>query len=476
MAETRLFANGIDGVTGNYILPPMLLSQASAMIKGQTGDKGIGRFLRQAWARISERHLGLSMDVDPTDVGQAGWAIVFHRDESPAVKEALAPLIAHRTAQAGALVKVLEFRPGDDYSSWLARHGVSAGNIIPRNVPYYVLLVGDPELIPYGFQCLLDVDYAVGRIAFDTPEEYGRYAASLIDYETAEAVPTGKTAVFFGARHDFDNATQLSADLLINPLADGVPEEGEPGAAAKRGFETRKFWGPAATKANLRAVLCGDIGPKRPSFLFTASHGMGWPKGHPDQFARQGALLCQDWPGFGKITPDHYLAASDVPPEAKVHGLVAFHFACYGAGTPRYDNFVHEPRKKPPEIAPKAFVAALPRRLLAHENGGALAVIGHVERAWGYSFTQEFGNPQLVPFRNTIGRILLGMPVGYATKEFNEKYAELSAALSRLLEEVGFGAAIDDDQLAIAWTQRNDAQNYVLLGDPAARLRVAQMQ
>ena len=78
----------------------------------------------------------------------------------------------------------------------------------------------------------------------------------------------------------------------------------------------------------------------------------------------------------------------------------------------------------PPEIAPKAFAAALPSRLLAHPAGGALACIAHVERAWGYSISGQTMEPQIGPFRRALGRLMLGQPVGLAVQEFNDKCAD----------------------------------------------------
>jgi hypothetical protein len=198
---------------------------------------------------------------------------------------------------------------------------------------------------------------------------------------------------------------------------------------------------------------------------------MGFPAGHPEQTAAQGALLCQDWPGFGAVTPDHYFAARDLPSAARVHGMITFHFACYGMGTPSHDRFIHEPGSPPPEIAPKPFIAALPKTLLTHPNGGALASIGHVERAWGCSIVTPKAGSQLLPFENAIGHILKGEPVGLAMKTFFERYASLSVSLSSLLEDVGFGVAVPDDELTSAWISRNDAEGYLILGDPAVRLR-----
>jgi hypothetical protein len=231
-----------------------------------------------------------------------------------------------------------------------------------------------------------------------------------------------------------------------------------------------------ATKAALGCLL----GTAPPALLFTASHGVGFPNGDPRQLDNQGALVCQDWPGPEEwkqpIPQDFYFAADDIGDDARLLGLIAFHFACYGGGTPRWDDFAHRTLQERTQIAPRAFVARLPQRLLSHPKGGALAVIAHIERAWGYSFMSYYkakATQQLEDFQSTLTRLMKGQRVGWAMEFFNSRYANLSSVLTSELEEVKFGKTPDDVEIAGMWTANNDARGYAIIGDPAVRLRVS---
>lgn len=478
--DERIFLNGIDAVTGQYMVEPMSAAEAVALARGKPLESGIAGWVKRIWETMQRPFMGLPMDVDPTNVSQAGWAPVFAPDTSPEVRDAIQPLIDHRQTHVPPdRCKQLDYQTDEGMKDWLNRHGVHPGSVVPTKVPYYLMLVGDPASIPFEFQYLLDLEYAVGRLCFDTPDQYRQYVESVIAYETAGSLSTGREIVYWGVRHAADRATQMSADHLITPLHAGIPaagdEPGEEAIAAAMSFESRCFKAQDATKDNLLSILHANAGSKPPTMLFTASHGMGWPLGHDQQRAAQGALLCQDWSGFGGVNPAHYLTAAEVTDDARLHGLVAFLFACYGAGTPAHDNFLTDRAQGPVQIAEQPFVASLPQRLLSHPGGGALAVLGHVERAWGYSIRPPGVGTQLQPYRNLIGRVLSGEPVGNSTKDFSDKYAALSTELLSKLDETQPGEGLNEKELAWTWIERNDAQNYVMLGDPAVRVRVDEL-
>ena len=355
------------------------------------------------------------------------------------------------------------YRPPEQSWDFLRRRGHAEGAVDPERVPYYLLIVGEPEEIPYRFQYLLDAQFAVGRITFDTPDEYARYARSVVQAETSGCSRPPRAA-FFGVRNAADQATQISADRLVAPLAQFFAQK-------CADWSVRSFVAAEATKARLTDVLGGS---ETPRIFFSASHGAVFPCGHALQLAHQGALLCQDWPGplqhRGPIPQDFYLAGEDVADDAEVTGMVAFLFACFSGGTPQLDEFSHAGYTPPGPIAPRAFVAALPKRLLAHPRGAALAVVAHVERAWGCSFSSPGAGPQLQDFESTLTQLAAGIPVGSALEFFNDRCSQLARRLAVQIEDAKWQKNIDELALADTWTAHNDARGYVIIGDPAVRL------
>jgi hypothetical protein len=486
--EHALVFNGIDARTGTYLLPPFDVGQIARLALGHRLAPDDLAELHAKMAQVLD--FPLREGRDPDDLAESGWAVIFPfaRKGSEAARRqvaaraALEPLLARRRAQATRrheryyreCIGFDAYRPGESKQQFLARMGAGAGPVDPDRFPYYLLLVASPEEIPYRVQYQLDVQYAVGRIHFDTVDEYARYAEAVIEAEVAAETwprPGARTAAFFGVENPGDRATQASARLLVEPLARfAESEQGE------RGWQVRRFLAGEATKARLGALL----GDEPPSLLVTASHGVGFPSGDARQREHQGALLCQDWEGprAGAVSPEHYFAGEDIAGDADLRGLISFHFACFGAGTPRHDDFVRRTldRVEPVGIAPCSFLARLPQRLLGRPRG-ALACVGHVDRAWSSSFLQPDPRhasgvtAQLAVFESMLERLMDGRRVGHAMDFFDVRYAELASDLATRIEGIQlYDEPCDEDELARTWLYANDARNYAVIGDPAVRL------
>jgi hypothetical protein len=253
---------------------------------------------------------------------------------------------------------------------------------------------------------------------------------------------------------------------VAQPLVHGAGSTKPLGA--RQGFKLVPMLGEDATKQNLQTLLQGRLADGLPALLFTGSHGLA-VDGETSQRDRQGAIVCQDWEG-GPVGAEMTFAASDLPGNSSLQGLIHFFFACYGGGSPQLDNYRMGADGKPVKIANEPFVARLPQAML---RSGALAVLAHIDRAWSHSFVAGRSAPQVQEFRDVMVRILKGERIGQASDQFNLRWAVLSAELSDAMrEKTMFPDQVSDLILANRWVARNDARNYIVLGDPAVRLRV----
>lgn len=465
--------NGLDAARGGYLLPPMNAERVARLAQGEQPDDDLREEAKERWEVKKLDHFAPKAGVDPKNLAESGWGVIFAHDADPAIREALAPLLDLRKEQASAINpnRYREFagpagyRPNERKARFLARQNApTSGPVDPDRIPFYLLIVGDPEKIPFEFQAQLDVQHAVGRLHFDTLAEYDSYARTVVAAERGE-IRLPRRLGLFGVKNPDDMATNLSADGLIAGLESYVRK-----SSSRWTVDTRLA--DRATKADLARVLGGA---DTPAVLFTASHGVGFPDGDPRQLPHQGALVCQDWGGPrqwpGPIPQDMYFAGDDLGDGARLAGLIAFHFACYGGGTPKFDAFFHRSGAAAKPIAPRSFLARLPQRMLGHPRGGALAAVAHVERAWGCSFYSSRVGHQIAVFESFMQRLLVGHPIGSALDYFGDRYGELSTELSALLEELHYNnKTVSAADVANAWTANNDARNYVILGDPAVRV------
>lgn len=175
-------------------------------------DPGLLALLRQIHILDSRPHLGTGRPSLPSPA-VGGWGLVISRDEPPEVHQALQLLLEHRRRQLGDdKVRILEFPAGDSWSQWLARHGVAAGSPRWDLVPAYLLLVGSRERIPLEIQRRLGLEYAVGRLDLEGPEDYRVYGEKVRRLEERlDSGPVGESSAILVEDLLWDGADRSGA-------------------------------------------------------------------------------------------------------------------------------------------------------------------------------------------------------------------------------------------------------------------------
>lgn len=471
---TTLHFNGLNADTGQSLTPARTPQQLIDWITGADAaeESDVKDAAKTNYdARITNKAagtMGVIFGIDPLKIESARWGVIYHPDTPTAVRAKVQTLCAHRTGQE------FFYDPELDKGSALKfrkRHQQDAGAVNPAKLPYYLLIVASPAQISFKFQYGLDAEHAVGRLYFETADEYEQYITRLINYENNPQ--RERRAAFFAPRNPNDDATYLSSEYLAQKLLTQLQASQAIGYA----YTYDAHIGDAATRPALLDLLTRSNQP--PALVFTATHGVGFPNGHDLQQSDQGALVTREWvrsldEQLAAAIPDtQYVAGRHIPLNADCTGLLVFAYACYSAGTPRFDDFSHFKHTAPSELAPAPLVAQLPQRLLAH---GALAFIGHVERAWDYSFLTPGLGSSLDTFRSTLEAVLAGQPIGHAFEYLNDRHLDLSQDLTAtneesLLYQYQHGDPVDVNELAEKWIAYNDARAYVIFGDPFVRLQ-----
>jgi len=460
--DELLFLNGLNAITGEPLIQPVALDEIAGRIVSDWETKYVGLRFPDERSAFDEPA--------PDDPSQAGWALIVHADEADAMKEQLARLIGYRRG------RVFVYR-GEPVRVWKEENHADDRDF--EKLPYYLLIAGSPSKIPFDLQFSLLALRAAGRIDFDDPADYERYAQSIITHETGEAPASAKRAIFFAPRHPGDNPTKQSSRHLVQPIREQLPQDN---------VVFTDLMGKDATKANLIAALAADESGLTPALLFSASHGAAVAAANSDQRVLQGSIVCQDRKFPLRPEPcQGFISGYDVAEGFQLPGGIHFFFACYGAGTLAKSDFIRylpgdEARQRiAASQGREDFVAHLPKTLLANPRGGALAVIGHVDPAWIHAFRSPVTQKRRVnSFGFALARLLRGKPVGYALDGFRGRASDVNSDLVDMIQDrrksdqaSAPDSFADARDFAKMWICRNDAQKYVIIGDPAARLRFA---
>lgn len=469
--STQIMGLGINFSTGAPLVGSMDEQSFSGKILGSLARNAEGiRILTKATgtARTFRGEIERKRTVDLGDPVLAGWTFLVNEDDPQKddVIKVLRPLAKHRGMENPEAPLFFGDEPEDEWFDWLLEN-YSSLNM--KKVPHYILIVGGPDQVPFHFQSFLDIAASVGRVGFDSLKDLETYIEKIIRLEKAASPTATRETVFFAPDGGPNDATYFSRLYMAQPLADYVE--------AKCLFKTRRVMGDDATKKQ----LAENLRATKPALVFTASHGIGAPDESLEiQKQFNGAICCQRTDD--ESIKQWLFSADDVPfDEPFLEGSVFFQFACFGYGTPAESDFMHWLGN--PQLNAKAdFIAALPKKLLAHPRG-PVAFIGHVDTAWLHGFADpknphilDRWHPRIAPFVDALNVLLKVQPVGLAMASMNTRYDITNALLTSTYDRLQKGkikmTADYHALLADAFISRSDAQNYMIFGDPAVHLRI----
>jgi len=366
----------------------------------------------------------------------------------------------------------LEFDADNEFEwhHWIRRN--YNNGFTPKTRPNHILIVGTPEQIPFGFQSRLSKKPRVGRVCFDSLDDLENYVDKVI--RMSEEPPSGlkRHSSFFATNYGkmedgtYD-VTQYSYNELVTPLKQFL--EGEKIPVDITRIEEMK-----------KKPMLNKLESNQSALVFFAGHGIGnVPK--DKQLQLQGAFCCQDW--IETKNDSELFSAFDVPDdEPFLEGAMVINFSCFGYGTPKLDdivNFSFDGNRIRNSLSDESFVAALPKKLIAHPKG-PLGYIGHANSLYLSGFYNlDTSIPDdlkrdISPFESIFDYLFQNNTLGNSIEDMNDNAAMESDRFSDAILRFQGGDKNRETKLEIvnSFFQSHDFDNYLIFGDPAIRLNI----
>jgi hypothetical protein len=466
-------------------------------ILDHAADAGSAAAQARPVARRDERFLA-DITAGANDLVRQGWAVVAPAGAEGARLEALVqPLIRARAEDQQADVLSIRVPPGMDTTAATAWkkdvYPALYGEDEARR-PRYLLILGDLDGVSLDTQQVLAQDGLPGRLACATDAGYGAYVDKVLRWQRTPPAHERARAVFYTV-HDGSRATAAGHAKLIQPCHDRCARTArdKPRAFPASAVEAHGAQTPDPGELLALAAV------RHPSVLLSMSHGLGPPRRRPwspaEARAHQGAM------SFGT---EGAIAGHDVASAPFLPGGLWVYFACFGAGTPRTSAYHHWldmlAHHGMADLGPVSatlrgldagggFISGLAKAALANPDG-PLAVLGHIDLAWSYSYEElrvaggetdrrVTGSNRSLNFFQLMSKLVAGERAGAASfalrHPLGEVGTELNAYYDRCQRTGAVEGATPSDALALGnlWMLHQDLRGYALLGDPAVRLALA---
>ncbi len=450
----------------------------------EPGDRSPLRPLTEA---AEKKGLLSSASGDPNDLREQRWGVVAPEGpEGERLLELISDLRGLRSEQQGeeavvyrvkARMSTVEAEAFVDGEYWdkVERR--------TERLPRYLLVLGDAGGVSWQLQQTLARHGVLpGRLAAPTDEGYRAYAAKVRRWDGAAS---GERDALFYAVNDPSPAVVGARAGILVPTRESVKDSSERGRyGAPIRLTSVGIERSGRPEEDLEATL-GLAREARGGILVSVSHGLGVRE---EDAARDPALR-QSRQGALVVARGHELLAERVASGSFLPGGAWLFFACFGAGTPADSAYAGWLRRIGRDDRAAAalsclsgpghepFVAALPRAALANPDG-PLAVVGHVDLAWSWSYLprREPSNDGYAPRPERLAALvhawLRGDRFGPAHHALSSHAVEIGSSLLSRYAEPGEGGQGEDWQsrMSYSWLEYQDLNNYVLLGDPAAAL------